>query len=199
MGFASSSDSATKDSKRVWQKLLNDPDFYGVFCEGDNVLIVSKNWNGDTSSLFKTFIQKKCGGNVLKINDSLLTDYPEFGSYVQKTIDESYGKAKNFLRDNFGFDFSGRIEQITSTYDVPMSFDDGISPEMIRQFLNYFGPMYLFELDGIKYLYQDRGDYEWFIDEEGYDYVDNEIPEKLGIAEMGFTFSDILDMYFEEE
>ena len=114
-------------------------------------------------------------------------------------VNESYDKAKNFLRDNFGFDFSGRIEQITSTYDVPMEFDDGISPEMIRQFLNYFGPMYLFELDGIKYLYQDRGDYEWFIDEEGYDYVDNEIPEKLGIAEMGFTFSDILDMYFEEE
>ena len=114
-------------------------------------------------------------------------------------VNESYDKAKNFLRDNFGFDFSGRIEQITSTYDVPMEFDDGISPEMIRQFLNYFGPMYLFELDGVKYLYQGRGDYEWFIDEEGYDYVDNEIPEKLGIAEMGFKFSDILNMYFEEE
>ena len=113
-------------------------------------------------------------------------------------VNESYGKAKNFLKDNFGFDFSGRIEQITSTYDVPMEFDDGISPEMIRQFLNYFGPMYLFELDGVKYLYQGRGDYEWFIDEEGYDYVENEIPEKLGIAEMGFSFSDILNMYFEE-
>ena len=114
-------------------------------------------------------------------------------------VNESYDKAKNFLRDNFGFDFSGRIEQITSTYDVPMEFDDGIGPEMIRQFLNYFGPMYLFELDGVKYLYQDRGDHEWFIDEEGYDYVDDEIPEKLGIYEMGLRFSDILDMYFEEE
>ena len=113
-------------------------------------------------------------------------------------VNESYNKAKNFLRDNFGFDFSGRIEQITSTYDVPMEFDNGISPEMIRQFLNYFGPMYLFELDGVKYLYQDRGDFEWFIDEEGYDYVDNEIPEQLGIAEMGFSFSDIINMYFEE-
>jgi hypothetical protein len=38
-----------------------------------------------------------------------------------------------------------------------------------------------------------------FIDQEGFDYTDNEIPEKLGIAEMGFTFSDILDMYFEDE
>jgi hypothetical protein len=38
-----------------------------------------------------------------------------------------------------------------------------------------------------------------FIDNDGFDYVDNEIPEKLGIAEMGFKFSDIIDMYFEEE
>jgi hypothetical protein len=199
LGFASSSDSATKDSKKVWQKLLNDPDFYGVFCEGDNVLIVSKNWNGDTSSLFKTFISKKCGGNVLKINDSLLSDYPEFGSYVQKSIDESHNKAKNFLKDNFGFDFSGRIKQITSTYDVPkVFFDNAIHPRTINQWLNYWGPMYIFELDGVKYLYQDRGDFEYFIDQEGYEYMDNEIPEKLGIAEMGFNFSDILSMYFEE-
>jgi hypothetical protein len=199
LGFASSSDSATKDSKKVWQKLLNDPDFYGVFCEGDNVLIVSKNWNGDTSSLFKTFISKKCGGNVLKINDSLLSDYPEFGTYVQKNIDESYDKAKNFLKDNFGIDFTGRIKQITSSHDVPMEFDEGISPKTINTWLNYWGPMYLFEFDGMKYLYQYKRDFEYFIDQEGNEYMDNEIPEKLGIAEMGFTFSDILDMYFEED
>lgn len=116
-----------------------------------------------------------------------------------KILIESHDKNKKLINRIVGFDFSGRIEQITSTYDVPMSFDDGISSEMIRQFLNYFGPMYLFELDGVKYLYQDRGDHEWFIDEEGYDYVDDEIPEKLGIYEMGLRFSDILDMYFKEE
>jgi hypothetical protein len=114
-------------------------------------------------------------------------------------VNESYDKVKNFLKDNFGFDFSGRIKQITSTYDVPTEFDEGVGYSTIKMYLNYWGPMYLFELDGVKYLYQDRGDFEMFIDEEGYDYVDNEIPEKLGIAEMGFTFSDILDMYFEEE
>ena len=114
-------------------------------------------------------------------------------------VNESYDKAKNFLRDNFGFDFSGRIEQITSTYDVPMEFDDGIGPEMIRQFLNYFGPMYLFELDGIKYVYQDRGEYKFFMDEGCIEYVDNEISEKLGIDILGLRFSDIIDMYFNEE
>ena len=199
LGFASSSDSATKESKRVWQKLLNDPDFYGVLCEGDNVLIVSKDWNGDTSSLFKTFISKKCEGKVLKISDSLLSDYPEFGSYVQKTIDESYGKEKNFLKDNFGFDFSGKIKQITSSYDVPWVFDSCLSAASITLYLNRLGPMYLFELDGVKYLYQDRGDFEWFMSDGCWEYVDNEIPEQLGIAEMGFTFSDILNMYFEED
>ena len=116
-----------------------------------------------------------------------------------KNIVETYDNAKNFLKDNFGIDFSGRIQQITSTHDVPTSFDDGIAPSTINMYLNYWGPMYLFELDGVKYLYQDRGDFEMFIDEEGYDYVDNEIPEQLGIAEMGFTFSDIVNMYFEEE
>jgi hypothetical protein len=115
-------------------------------------------------------------------------------------VNESYDKAKNFLKDNFGFDFAGLIKQITSSYDVPkVFFDNVIHPRTINQWLNYWGPMYIFELDGVKYLYQDRRDFEYFIDQEGYEYMDNEIPEKLGIAEMGFTFSDILDMYFEEE
>ena len=97
-----------------------------------------------------------------------------------------------------GIDFTNGIQQVTSTYDVPMEFDNGIGPDSIRRYLNNFGPMYLFEYDGIKYLYQDRG-FEFFIDENGFDYVDGEIPEMLGIGEMGLRFSDIIDLYFNEE
>jgi hypothetical protein len=111
---------------------------------------------------------------------------------------ESNERTKRFLKNN-GIDFAGRIKQITSSHDVPMEFDDGIAPSTIRMWLNYWGPMYLVNIDGNDYLYQDRGDFEMFLDEEGVDYVDNEIPEKLGIAEMGFRFSDILDLYFEED
>jgi hypothetical protein len=114
-------------------------------------------------------------------------------------VNESYGKAKNFLKDNFSFDFSGQIKQITSNYDVPMIFDDCIGPININLYLNHWGPMYVFEFDGVKYLYQDRGEFEWFMSDGCWEYVDNEIPEQLGIAEMGFTFSDIVNMYFEEE
>jgi len=116
-----------------------------------------------------------------------------------KTLIESHDKAKQFLKNNFGFDFAGRIKQITSSHDVPMEFDEGVGYSTINMYLNYWGPMYLFELDGVKYLYQDRGDFEMFIDEEGYDYVDNEIPEKLGIDIMGLRFSDIVNMYLTEE
>jgi hypothetical protein len=114
-------------------------------------------------------------------------------------VNESHDKAKNFLKDNFGIDFSGQIKQITSIYDVPMSFDECLSSSSVNRYLNFWGPMYLFEFDGVKYLYQDRGEFEWFMSDGCWEYVDNEIPEQLGIAEMGFTFSDILDMYFEEE
>lgn len=108
-------------------------------------------------------------------------------------------KNKKFLTKIIGIDFTDKIKQITSSYDVPMEFDDGIAPSTINMYLNHWGPMYLFELDGVKYLYQNRGDFEMFIDEEGYDYVDDEIPEQLGISVLGLRFSDIINMYFNEE
>ena len=108
-------------------------------------------------------------------------------------------KNKKFLTNIMGIDFTDKIQMITSSSDVPTDFDEGVGTTTIWMWLNHWGPMYLFELDGVKYLYQNRGDFEMFIDEEGYDYVDNEIPEKLGIGILGLKFSNIIDMYFEEE
>ena len=112
-------------------------------------------------------------------------------------ISESIDKNKKFLSSVMGIDFTDKIKMITSTYDVPTSFDDGIAPSTIRTYLNFWGPMYLVNIDGENYLYQDRGDFEMFIDEEGY-WNKDEIPEKLGIGVLGLRFSDIVDMYFEE-
>jgi hypothetical protein len=108
-------------------------------------------------------------------------------------------KNKRFLKNKLGIDFTNGIQQVTSSYDVPMEFDYVISSDSIRRYLNNFGPMYLFELDGKKYLYLDVGDHEKFIDEDGNIYIENEIPEQLGIDEMGLRFLDIIDLYFKEE
>ena len=110
---------------------------------------------------------------------------------------ENLDKNKKFLTKTMGIDFTNKIQMITSTYDVPTSFDDGIAPSTIRTYLNHWGPMYLFNIDGENYLYQDRGDFEMFIDEEGY-WNKDEIPEKLGIGVLGLRFSDILDMFYNE-
>jgi hypothetical protein len=117
-----------------------------------------------------------------------------------KTLLESIDKNKKLINNIIGFDFSDRITQVTSSYDVPnVFFYTAIDPKTINMWLNYFGPMYLFELDGVKYLYQDRGDFEYFIDQEGFEYMDDEIHEKIGINLLGLKFSDIINMYFEEE
>ena len=133
--------------------------------------------------------------DVSQISESQLTNI------VKRVISENDSmleKNKKFLKNKLGIDFTNGIQQVTSSYDVPMEFDYGISSDSIRRYLNNFGPMYLFELDGMKYLYQDRG-FEFFIDENGFDYVDGEIPEMLGIDEMGLRFSNIIDLYFKEE
>ena len=114
------------------------------------------------------------------------------------SILENFDKKKKFLTKVMGIDFTNKIQMITSSYDVPTSFDDGIDPSTIRTYLNFWGPMYLFNINGENYLYQDRGDFEMFIDEGGY-WNKDDIPEKLGIGVLGLRFSDIIDMYFYEE
>jgi len=128
--------------------------------------------------------------------------YGQLTNLVKQVISENDSmteKNKRFLKNKFGIDFTNGIQQVTSTYDVPMEFDEGVGPTTIRMWLNHWGPMYLVNINGKNYLYQDRGDFEMFIDEDGFDYVDGEIPEMLGIDEMGLRFSNIIDLYFKEE
>ena len=110
---------------------------------------------------------------------------------------ENLEKNKKFLNNVMGVDFTDKIQQITSHWDVPMEFDRYISTQQIKRYLNKYGPMYLFELNGQKYLYQDLDGEEIFIGEDAHVYTD--IPKQLGIYEMGLRFSDIIDMYFNEE
>jgi len=132
---------------------------------------------------------------IIRLSELQLTNI------VKRVISENDSmteKNKRFLKNKLGIDFTNGIQQVTSTYDIPWIFHD-FSSVLLNRYLNKYGPMYLFEYDGKKYLYQDRGDFEMFIDEDGFDYVDGEIPEMLGIDEMGLRFSNILDLYFSEE
>jgi hypothetical protein len=116
-----------------------------------------------------------------------------------QSIKESLEKNKKFLIKIMGVDLTDNIQMVNSRYDVPTEFDEGISPDLVKRMLNNWGPMYLFNLNGKDYLYQDRGDFEWFIDTEGFEFVDNEIIEKLGVDVLGLDFEDVINIFFKEE
>jgi hypothetical protein len=113
---------------------------------------------------------------------------------------ENLEKNKKFLTNHMGIDFTGKFKKITKAFDVPYKFfrKGGISLSNAMWYLNDFGPMYFFELGDYEYLYQDRGNKDWFIDERGVKYIKDEFSERLGIGIMGLRFSDIIDIYFNE-
>lgn len=112
---------------------------------------------------------------------------------------ESMGKNKKFIKSLLGDDFISSLKMVQSAHDVPDVFEDGIGSDLINRFLNYWGPMYIFELDGVKYLYQNRSDFEMFLSQDGFDIEEDDMINKLGIDVTGLRFYDIIDMFFEEE
>jgi hypothetical protein len=175
---------------------INDNEEYTYYDDGTleimrNISERLDSWFNDSwKPVFKKWFEEHSGLEVKRIvtMDGVTT--------LNESVDIE--KNKKLINSIVGFDFTDKIQLITSTYDVPNSFDDGIAPSTIRTYLNHWGPMYLVKIDGENYLYQDRGDFEMFIDEDGY-WNKDEIPEKFGIAVLGLRFSDIIDMYFTEE
>ena len=113
---------------------------------------------------------------------------------------ENSEKKKKFLTNHMGIDFTGKIKKITKAFDIPYNFfrKGGISLKEAMAYLNAFGPMYFFELGYYEYLYQNRGNKDWIIDEYGHVYIKDEFLERLGIDVLGLRFSDIIDTYFNE-
>jgi len=82
LGFASSSESATSDARKIWEKLLNDPDFHGIVCGDEKqggVLIFDKSYNENVEGIAKKFLSERCKQNA-KIDDSLIKMYPNLNN-----------------------------------------------------------------------------------------------------------------------
>lgn len=113
---------------------------------------------------------------------------------------ENLEKNKKFLTNHMGIDFTGKIKKITKAFDIPYNFfrKGGISLKEAMAYLNAFGPMYFFELGDYEYLYQNRGNKDWFVDGYGHVYVKDQFLERLGLDVLGLRFSNIIDLYFNE-
>ena len=174
---------------------INDSEGYVYYDDGTLEIMpwvckkLDEYFNDSWYSVFKDWFEENSGLIVSRIVDSRNNSV---------MLGESIDKNKKLINNIVGFDFSDRIKQITSTYEVPTEFNECLYGKSINRYLNYWGPMYLFELDGVNYLYQDRSGFEWFMDEYCNYYVDDEIHEKIGINLLGLKFSDIINMYFNE-
>jgi len=105
---------------------------------------------------------------------------------------------KNFLI-KIGLDFTDKISIIQSTYDIPPEFRKVAPPEYMRRMLNLFGPIFVIDIDGEKFLYQNRGDQEWFIGENGFIYNLYEIPSLKKFFSLGLGFSKIIDLFWDDD
>ena len=62
---------------------------------------------------------------------------------MKKSLIES--NISNFIKDKLGVDLSDRIHMVTNQYELPMVFDRVLSPKALNQYLNRYGPMYVFK------------------------------------------------------
>ena len=63
-------------------------------------------------------------------------------------------KIKEVIKKKLGIDLTDRIKRIERYYDLPMYFQMAIPRYMFIEYLNQFGPMYLFNGNTDSYLYQ---------------------------------------------
>ena len=110
-------------------------------------------------------------------------------------------KFKEFLRNKFNFDLTGKIKMITNRYQVPSSFDGIIPTDRVNYLLNNHGPMYLITMNkDAVYIYQHRvdGADQIMFDEDGW-ITDREFMKMWGIGKLGLSMNELIDIYFEGE
>lgn len=125
----------------------------------------------------------------------------------QKLLIES--KNKRFLINLIGEDLTGKIREIKDGSDIPRRFHKYLDLNGVKRQMDMVGPMYLVKIRGNYYLYQDQSNFyqshndasfgEMFMGEDGKRDYSGKILTELGLDELGLRFSDIIDIFYDEE
>jgi hypothetical protein len=113
-------------------------------------------------------------------------------------INES--QLKNIIKSNFGVDLTNKIHMVTNKWELPFEFEH-INQRTLNNYLNKFGPMYVFEIGKKLYLGQNQGRKDgWTIVDTG-DRIVSEFKfmKMIGIEYLGLSMDNLLDEYFKEE
>jgi hypothetical protein len=118
-------------------------------------------------------------------------------------LKEDVDKNKKFLTNVIGADLINSIQEITLAKQLPIEFLKSIGTSIIQRYIDEYGPIYYFVLDGEPFIYKDRVSpkgqvYEMYIDNKGKSFLDGEITDRLGLSDMGLRFSDVIDTIFNK-
>jgi hypothetical protein len=87
---------------------------------------------------------------------------------------------------------------ITFWEDLPRAYREMMSKSAGNHYLNAFGPMFLFNVDGKKYLAQDRIE-KWVIADEFDETIsEDKLMSLLGIETLGLSMQELIDAYIDE-
>jgi hypothetical protein len=120
------------------------------------------------------------------------------------TVSGSFNNLLNIIgKDNLydvlvksGFDPS-KIEMLTSKYDIPSDFYTDFTWNTLRGLMNYWGPMYLLEIQEDRFLFQQQNDKNFWIVENIGQVIEPRVLESLSLK--GLDVNKVINLYFEEE
>lgn len=104
-------------------------------------------------------------------------------------------KIKDLIRKKFKVDLTGKIYLVKSTYDVPMSFDQYIHPDVINRWINNEEPLYAIRIGKYEFLYQEQNDRPFVVSKVGVDFSEREFMDAVGLSPIGLTMKQLIDIY----
>jgi hypothetical protein len=162
-----------------------------------------KDWFIDENGVTYTHdeIPRVLGINVMGLRFSdIINIYFNEG----EPLNENVSKKKRLFTKVLGEDLIDSIREITSPNQLPIEFLKSIGTSVIQRYIDVYGPLYYFVLDGEQFLYKERvspkgEEYEMYITNKGKSYLEGEITDRLGLSDMGLNFSDVIDTIFNDE
>jgi hypothetical protein len=120
------------------------------------------------------------------------------------TVSGSFNNLLNIIgKDNLydvlvksGFDPS-KIEMLTSKYDIPSDFYTDFTWNTLRGLMNYWGPMYLLEIQEDRFLFQQQNDKNFWIVENIGQVIEPRVLESLSLK--GLDVNKVINLYHMEE
>ena len=108
-------------------------------------------------------------------------------------------KLRKLIKQMFNIDLTGKIYLVKHTYDIPISFEQLIHPDVIKRWINSDEPLYLLEIGKYEFLYQEQNGKPFIVSRLDFPYSEEEFMRVLGIESLGLSMKSLVKTYTIEK